>query len=136
MKLPILGICFRLGEFIPVSRDGSVTGAQDSVAAARRVLDRGTHITTFVEGTRSPDGRLLPSKRPVLPGDANRRALHSCFHLRHESLMAKGSQRIRPGVAHIVFHPPVLPADFATREELSEAVRGAIASGLPEWMRG
>jgi 1-acyl-sn-glycerol-3-phosphate acyltransferase len=53
-----------------------------------------------------------------------------------ESLMAKGSQRIRPGVAHIVFHPPVLPADFATREELSEAVRGAIASGLPEWMRG
>ena len=52
-----------------------------------------------------------------------------------EKLMAKGSQRIRAGIAHIIFHPPVLPAKFATREELSEAVRAAIASGLPEWMR-
>jgi 1-acyl-sn-glycerol-3-phosphate acyltransferase len=137
MKLPILGICFRLGEFIPVSRDGSVTGAQDSVAAARRVLDRGTHITTFVEGTRSPDGRLLPFKKG--PFYLAMQTGAPCIPVSiygTESLMAKGSQRIRPGVAHIVFHPPVLPADFATREELSEAVRGAIASGLPEWMRG
>jgi 1-acyl-sn-glycerol-3-phosphate acyltransferase len=38
-------------------------------------------------------------------------------------------------VVHIVFHPPIDPADYATREELSEAVRAAIASALPEWMR-
>jgi 1-acyl-sn-glycerol-3-phosphate acyltransferase len=50
-------------------------------------------------------------------------------------MMAKGSLRIRPATAHIVFHPPVYPNDFATREELLEAVRAAIASGLPEWMR-
>jgi len=49
--------------------------------------------------------------------------------------MAKGSQRIRPGVAHLFFHPPIYPTNFATREELLEAVRAAIASGLPEWMR-
>jgi hypothetical protein len=29
----------------------------------------------------------------------------------------------------------VHPCDFATREELLRAVREAIASGLPEWMR-
>ena len=52
-----------------------------------------------------------------------------------ETLMAKGSFGIKPGTAHIVFHQPVNPGDFATREELSEAVRAAIASGLPEWMR-
>jgi 1-acyl-sn-glycerol-3-phosphate acyltransferase len=52
-----------------------------------------------------------------------------------EALMAKGSQRIFPGAAHIVFHPPIYPANFAAREELMEAVRSAIASGLPEWMR-
>jgi 1-acyl-sn-glycerol-3-phosphate acyltransferase len=51
-------------------------------------------------------------------------------------MMAKGSMRIRPGVAHITFHAPIYPANFATREELLEAVRAAIASGLPEWMRG
>jgi hypothetical protein len=30
----------------------------------------------------------------------------------------------------------VNPADYSTREELLEAVRASIASGLPEWMRG
>ncbi len=51
-------------------------------------------------------------------------------------MMAKGSLRIKPGTAHIIFHAPLYPADFANREELLEAVRSAIASGLPEWMRG
>jgi len=49
--------------------------------------------------------------------------------------MAKGSIRIRPGTAHIVFHAPVYPRDYASREDLMSAVRSAIASGLPEWMR-
>jgi hypothetical protein len=35
-----------------------------------------------------------------------------------------------------VFNSPIDPANYATRDELSEAVRAAIASGLPEWMRG
>jgi 1-acyl-sn-glycerol-3-phosphate acyltransferase len=52
-----------------------------------------------------------------------------------EALMGKGSLRIRPGTAYVVFHAPIYPANFATREELLAAVRGAIASGLPEWMR-
>jgi 1-acyl-sn-glycerol-3-phosphate acyltransferase len=52
-----------------------------------------------------------------------------------ETLMAKGSFGIKPGKAHIVFHAPIYPADYATREELMQAVRASIASGLPEWMR-
>jgi len=40
-----------------------------------------------------------------------------------------------PGPAYVVFHAPIDPAGFATREELMQAVRTAIASGLPEWMR-
>ena len=52
-----------------------------------------------------------------------------------ETMMAKGSMRIRPGTAHVVFHPPITPRDYETREELMDAVRAAIASGLPEWMR-
>jgi 1-acyl-sn-glycerol-3-phosphate acyltransferase len=50
-------------------------------------------------------------------------------------MMSKGSVRIRPGTAHVTFHAPVFPADYATREDLLAAVRAAIASGLPEWMR-
>jgi 1-acyl-sn-glycerol-3-phosphate acyltransferase len=42
---------------------------------------------------------------------------------------------VRPGAAYITFHEPLDPARFSTREELMEAVRAAIASALPEWMR-
>lgn len=136
MKIPVFGWCLRLGEFVPVSRDGSVMGAQESVAAARRVLEKGVHITTFVEGTRSLDGRLLPFKKG--PFYLAMQAGAPCIPVSiygTEAMMTKGSNRVRPGVAHIVFHPPVDPAGFATREELLSAVRAAIASGLPEWMR-
>jgi 1-acyl-sn-glycerol-3-phosphate acyltransferase len=52
-----------------------------------------------------------------------------------EALMSKGSLRIRPGTAHVVFHAAIYPASFSTREDLLDAVRTAIASGLPAWMR-
>ena len=136
MKVPVFGTALKLGEFIPVSRDGSAAGAQESVAAARRALEKGLHITTFVEGTRSPDGRMLPFKKG--PFYLAMQAGAPCIPVSiygTEALMAKGSNRIRPGVAHIVFHPPIYPATYASREELMAAVRAAIASGLPEWMR-
>ena len=38
------------------------------------------------------------------------------------AMMAKGSMRIHPGTAHVIFHAPVYPADYASRAELSEAV--------------
>jgi 1-acyl-sn-glycerol-3-phosphate acyltransferase len=136
MKIPVFGWGLRLGEFVPVSRDGSVTGAQESVAAARRALEKGVHITTFVEGTRSTDGRLLPFKKGpfYLAMQAGAPCIPVSIH-GTETMMHKGSNRISPGVAHIAFHPPVYPAGFATREELLAAVRAAIASGLPQWMR-
>lgn len=136
MKIPALGYGMKLGAFIPVDRDGSLTGARESVAAARRVLEQGIHITTFVEGTRSPDGRLLPFKKG--PFYLAMEAGAPCIPVSisgTETMMAKGSLRIRPGTARIVFHAPVSPCDFATREDLLDAVRSAIASGLPEWMR-
>src|SRR6202451_2878470 len=63
MNLPILGTGFRQGEFIAVDRSGRRADAPRSVTGAPPVLARGTHITTFVEGTRSPDGRMLPFKK-------------------------------------------------------------------------
>jgi 1-acyl-sn-glycerol-3-phosphate acyltransferase len=137
MKIPVLGWGMKLGEFVPVNRDGRVQGAMESMAAARRVLQKGIHITTFVEGTRSPDGRLLPFKKGpfYLAMEAGAPCIPVSIY-GTESMMAKGSVRVRPGAAHIVFHAPIDPSSFTTREELMEAVRAAIASGLPEWMRG
>jgi 1-acyl-sn-glycerol-3-phosphate acyltransferase len=137
MKIPVLGYGFRLGELIPVDRDGRVDSAQESIVQARRVMAEGLHITTFVEGTRSRDGRMLPFKKgPFYLAKETGAPCIPVSIFGTESMMAKGSLKIRPGTAHITFHAPVYPDDFATREELLDAVRAAIASGLPEWMRG
>jgi 1-acyl-sn-glycerol-3-phosphate acyltransferase len=136
MKIPILGYAFKLGEFIPVERAGNVQSAQESVSAAGRALKRGLHITTFVEGTRSRDGRLLPFKKGpfYLAMETGAPCIPVSIY-GTETLMAKGSFAIKPGTAHFVFHAPIDPHTFQTREELMQAVRTAIASGLPEWMR-
>lgn len=136
IRIPVLGYGMRLADFIPVDRGGNVEAAIDSVATASRVLASGVHILSFVEGTRSRDGRLQPFKKgpfylamdtgaPVVPVSISGT----------ESMMRKGSLRIFPGTARVVFHAPLLPRDFSTREDLMEAVRAAIAAGLPERMR-
>jgi 1-acyl-sn-glycerol-3-phosphate acyltransferase len=135
-KLPVFGYCMKLGGFIPVDRTGSRESAQESIAAAKRLLDKGLHITTFVEGTRSRDGRMLPFKKgPFYLAEATGVPCVPVSIYGTETLMAKGSFAIHGGTAHIVFHKPIDPRDFETREELMQAVRTAIASGLPEWMR-
>lgn len=134
-KLPVLGYGMKLGDFIPVDRDGRVESAKESVAVAARVLASGVHVMSFVEGTRSRDGRLLPFKKgpfylametgaPVVPVSI----------WGTETMMKKGSVWLYPGVAHVTFHAPLFPADFATREELMDAARRSIESALPEWM--
>jgi 1-acyl-sn-glycerol-3-phosphate acyltransferase len=136
MKIPGLGHGMKLADFIPVDRDRRVESAQESIAAARRVLAKGIHITTFVEGTRSRDGRMLPFKKGpfYLAMETGAPCIPVSIY-GTEGMMAKGSMRIHPGTAHIIFHPPVYPRNYANREELMSAVRAAIASGLPEWMR-
>ncbi len=136
MKIPVLGYGMRLGNFIPVDRDGRLESAVESVEAAARVLASRVHVLSFVEGTRSRTGRLQPFKKgpfflamstgaPVVPV-----SIHGT-----EAMMRKGSLKIFPGAAHVTFHAPLYPRDYARREDLMQAVREAIASGLPEWMR-
>jgi 1-acyl-sn-glycerol-3-phosphate acyltransferase len=137
LKIPIIGYAFKLGGFIAVNRDGQVETAQLAVADARNVLAGGLHITTFIEGTRSHDGRLLPFKKGPFYLAKESGAL--CIPVSiygTEKILPWGSTRIHPGIAHVVFNEAIDPAAYATRDELSDAVREAIASSLPEWMRG
>ena len=137
MKIPVLGYAMRLGRFVPVDRDGSVESAKQSVETARQVLESGLHVMTFVEGTRSRDARLLPFKKgPFYLAMETGAPVVPISIWGTESMMKKGSVSITPGTAHVVFHAPLWPRDYATREELIAAVRQSIASSLPEWMRG
>ncbi len=131
LRIPILGYGMKLSGFIPVSREGTVEGAKQSVdQAAAEMARSGVHITSFVEGTRSRDGQLLPFKKgpfylametcaPVVPVTIEGT----------RKLMPRGSLKVRPGTVRIIFHPPLDPANFPTRDDLMEAVRASIRSG-------
>lgn len=135
MKIPVLGYGMKLGDFIPVDRDGKLESAKESVRFGTQVLSSGVHVMTFVEGTRSRTGKLLPFKKgpfylamesgaPVIPVSI----------WGTERMMKKGGLTITPGLAHVRFHEPLWPRDFESREDLLTAVRMSIASSLPEWM--
>jgi 1-acyl-sn-glycerol-3-phosphate acyltransferase len=136
MKIPVLGYGMRLGDFIPVDRDGRVESAAESVRAAAKVLASGVHILSFVEGTRSRDGRLQPFKKGpfFLAMETGATVIPVSIH-GTETMMKKGSMKIYPGTAQVRFHAPLDPRSYSTREDLLDAVRASIASGLPEWMR-
>jgi len=137
MKIPILGYGMRLAEFVPVDRGGNVEAALESTQRAKLLLEKGISITTFVEGTRSRDGRLQPFKKgPFFLGMDSGAPCVPVSISGTESLMRKGSLKIRRGVVRVVFHTPVDPAAMADRDALTAAVRESIASGLPERMRG
>ena len=139
-KLPLLGYGMRLAEFVPVTREGNVEAAQESVRIAKAVLAKGIHIVTFVEGTRSRDGRLLPFKKgPFYLAQESGAPCIPVSLSGTEGMMHKGSSRVLPGVARVEFHAPVFPASFSSdaegREALMQAVRSSIATGLPDQMR-
>jgi 1-acyl-sn-glycerol-3-phosphate acyltransferase len=136
MRIPILGTAMRLANFVPVERGSKRDAAQASVAAAAAALRSGLHILIFAEGTRSKDGRLAAFKRgpfylametgaPIVPMTISGT----------QAMMRKHSAAIYPGVARIEILSAIFPADYATREDLMRAVRGAIAAALPEEMR-
>jgi 1-acyl-sn-glycerol-3-phosphate acyltransferase len=131
MRIPLLGTAMRIGKYVPVSRGNSREEARQSVEAAADALNSGLHITVFPEGTRSPDGSLLPFKKgafflaegtgaPVIP----------VVITGTEHMMPKGSRRIMPGEAYIRFLAPIRPQDAASREDLMERVRVAMEEEL------
>src|ERR1700728_447249 len=136
LKIPLVGYGMRLAGFIPVNRDGRPEAARASVQEASKVLASGVNISIFPEGTRSRNGRLLPFKKgPFYLAKESGSPIIPMSIWGTEHMMSKGSLRIQPGKAHLPFHPPIYPQQFADREQLAQAVRAAISSGLPEWMR-
>jgi 1-acyl-sn-glycerol-3-phosphate acyltransferase len=131
-SFPILGRAMRMGSLVPVDRGNRDAGIE-SVKIAKQVIEQGVNMAIYVEGHRSFDGKLIPFKKgpfylamecgvPVVP------VTITGTHY----LMPKGRFAIKPGTATVIFHPPIEPEDFGSRECLMGKVRAAIESGLPE----
>jgi 1-acyl-sn-glycerol-3-phosphate acyltransferase len=131
MKIPLLGTAMRMGKFVPVTRGGSKEEAEKSVAVAAEALRSGLHITIFPEGTRSFDGKLLPFKKGAFFLAAETRAPMVPVVIRGTAgMMRRGSLKLYPGEAVVEFLPVIRAEDFETKEELMEAVRGAMERAL------
>jgi hypothetical protein len=49
--------------------------------------------------------------------------------------MPKARFAIKPGLVKVIFHTPIEPKEFGSRDHLMEKVRATIDSGLPEECR-
>ena len=134
-KVPILGRAMRMGSLVPVDRGNRDAGIE-AVAAAKSVIDQGVNMTIYIEGKRSFDGKLLPFKKGpfYLAAECGVPVVPITITGTHDA-MPKGRFAIKPGLVKVVFHPPIEPKDFGTRECLMEKVRAVIESGLPEELR-
>ena len=133
MKIPVLGYAMRLAGFIPVQRDGSVESAKAASELAQRALEQGSCLVLFPEGTRSRDGSLLPFKRGPFFLAMESGAPVAPVSIRGATrLLPKGSKNLKAGTVTVTFHAPLRPADFSNKEELMEAVRSAIESGMSD----
>ena len=123
-KIPLFGFALHHAGYIPIDRSGGKAALRSLQEAAERVK-KGTPIVIFPEGTRSPDGRLMPFKVggiliaikagcPIVPVAING----------SHKVLPKGSIRVRPGRIRMTFGLPVqtvgpegpIPKDIVTKE--------------------
>jgi 1-acyl-sn-glycerol-3-phosphate acyltransferase len=135
-KVPILGRAMRMGSLVPVDRGNRDAGIEAVRAAKEVIVEQGINMTIYVEGKRSFDGKLLPFKKGpfYLAMECGVPVVPVTIVGTHYS-MPKARFSIRPGLVKVIFHPPIDPKDFGSRECLMEKVRAAIESGLPEQYR-
>lgn len=129
-RYPVLGRVMRMGDLVPVDRGDREAGIA-AVNAASEVIRQGVSMTIYVEGKRSYNGKLLPFKKGpfYLAMENNVPVVPVTISGTHYA-MPKGRFAITPGQVDVIFHSPIDPQDFGSRECLMEKVRAAIASGL------
>ena len=130
--IPVFGHSMARAGYIPLDRsDGR--RALKSIEAAAAMIRNGRSVIIFPEGTRTPDGNLLPFKRggfllaakagvPIVPLTINGSAkVNPCKRL-----------ELYPGTITIRFGDPISPVEGggAHRDLLMEQVRTAISAGL------
>jgi len=127
---PILGKAMSLGSLVPVDRGNRDAGIA-AVREASKVLQQGISMSIFVEGKRSFDGRLLPFKKgPFYLAIENNVPVVPITIIGTHYVMPKRRFSLKAGTVKIIFHDPIEPKDFGSRDDLMMKVRDVINSGL------
>ena len=130
--IPVFGWVLKLSGFVGIDRSNREKAIQSLERAADK-LRAGTSLLIYAEGTRSPDGALLPFKKGgfVLAIQAGMPILPIVIQGSRE-ILPKGSLTIRPGTIRLTFGDPIDPSRFTLehKEMLMTEVRTAMESIL------
>lgn len=127
---PILGAVLRTMGMIAIDRDDPLA----SIERLQKITLDGGSLVIFPEGTRSPDGELLPFRKGAFVA-----AIHLGVPI--VPVVCKGTTRIMPkgqylsilpGTAELVILPPIPTRgmSYEDRDRLRDAVRARIAAEL------
>jgi len=123
-KYPIFGYGIGLMGVVPVDRSNS-PAAVESAKAATEMLRNGKSYVVYPEGTRSPDGRMLPFKKgafmmaidagvPVVPVTVSGAT----------RIMPKAKIEVYPSTVRLTIHEPI-PTTGYSRENIGQLVERA-----------
>ncbi|MDH5523399.1 MAG: 1-acyl-sn-glycerol-3-phosphate acyltransferase [Desulfobulbaceae bacterium] len=131
-QVPVFGEGMRRAGHIPVDRAHSRNALKSLDEAAKRIAD-GTSVVIFPEGTRSPDGRLLPFKggTMALAIKAGVPVVPVGISGTHE-VLAKGKLLARPGKVTIRVGEPIETGGYKLKDkhELAALLQGRVAELL------
>ncbi len=127
--VPLVGWYIQMAGHILVDRSNRARAIASLDRAAERIVRRRLSLIVFPEGTRSPDGRILPFKHgpfglalkagiPVVPVTVEGSA----------KVMPRGSWHIRPGLVRVRIGAPLDVRDFSLNDRagLAQATRAAV----------
>jgi 1-acyl-sn-glycerol-3-phosphate acyltransferase len=130
--IPFFGWAIALAGYIAIDR-GNRKRAMDSMQVALRRIQRGTSVVVYPEGTRSPDGSLLPFKTgSFLMAIRARVPVVPVTMVGTHRLQPKGRFLAVPGTFRIIFDAPIPTASLQERDRatLAAQVREIIARRL------
>jgi 1-acyl-sn-glycerol-3-phosphate acyltransferase len=107
LRVPFFGWAMWAGKHIAVDRADSSGGVAVLKKAAARMAS-GISVVVFPEGTRSPDGHLLPFKRGgfLLAAKSNAPIVPVTISGSHK-LLPRGEWRLRPGCVEVYVGEPI-----------------------------
>jgi len=132
-RIPLFGYAMSRSGYIPIEREDRRKARHSFTEASRRVSS-GTSVIVFPEGTRSPDGNLLPFKKGgfLLALHASAPIIPVAITGSRE-INPKGSSYIQKrGTIRVRIFPPVETDAYSSKEyaSLMEAVRRPIDEAL------
>ncbi|HSJ14063.1 MAG TPA: lysophospholipid acyltransferase family protein, partial [Longimicrobiales bacterium] len=125
-RVPIFGAAWKAAGHIAVDRRDTQAAITALREAGRLMHADNSALVIFPEGTRSPDGELLPFKKGafMLALAAGTEIVPAAVSGTRR-MLPKGSWRVRGGRITLRFGPPIQPRDYGegSRDALIEAVR-------------